>query len=921
MSANNSLTPERLRGMLGVLGFVLAFDVIGIIVAWPIYANPFFLVTAVGAIAAATTIAWFFVRVPWSRFTAMLVAVGTYVVLALPLTSPTSFSSLADAGRGWIGSISGIVLSWKQLVTIDLPVGTYQSLLVPAFLTFYVMNLLALTVAWRAPRFVWFPVVPMLLTPVFGIAFGYSEVSRQIVIGSLTLPIALGTLGGIATLALSVTFLAWGIRMNRRTSIAKTALGQSGRDEPGESFESTSALPGTLRTARGRAQRIRRLSMAIGVFAVTGLLVGGIVTVVGVPGSRDVLRSAVDPDVAIRQEISPLSSYRMFFTDTQLLTSPMFTVDSESEAPPNVRLAVLPYFNGEIFTVMPADGGSDIAASFAKVAADLPSPSGSGDFYTSTITIQNPNATGEQPIWLPVVGAAKSFTFEGDNARELTDAFFANRITGAAVVVDASGNGANILTQGSRYKVSTYADSGLVEADALNNPGAGTIDSRFIPEKLVEWCSSQTGAGATCYEGMSGAEFASLVAHLRARGYLSHELLEPQAPDGATTWTTTLASQGYAFAPSLAGHSTRHIDDLFAKLLDRQNAVGVDQPDSNLVAAVGDDEQFAAATALLANHVGFPARVVVGYRLSDPPAESGAYTIPACDAGECRGENLAAWVEIQGTDGKWASLDVTPQFVNPISPLSQGRQDPKNETQVVDQNATVIPPSQANPSSADGNAENQSSGVSLTWLWDLLRAIFLTLLIIAAILSPFALIIGAKLRRRHRRRNVPDPTRAVVGAWDELVDELVDVGYAMPGKQTRVQLASAYSVPAIDELASLTDEAVFGPNEPRDAAVIESWEIVERERVLRRAELTMWERVRLELSVRSFLRYLTPQSQFSFREAASSLTGAVANVETGRITGFLRFLGREAVSLSRQGAHWVATQFRTRVRRKQTKQD
>ncbi len=51
----------------------------------------------------------------------------------------------------------------------------------------------------------------------------------------------------------------------------------------------------------------------------------------------------------------------------------------------------------------------------------------------------------------------------------------------------------------------------------------------------------------------------------------------------------------------------------------------------NYVAAVGDDEQFAVATALIARELGFPARVVVGARLETADA-----TLSTCDAGECR---------------------------------------------------------------------------------------------------------------------------------------------------------------------------------------------------------------------------------------------------------------------------------------------
>src|SRR3546814_9538657 len=81
---------------------------------------------------------------------------------------------------------------------------------------------------------------------------------------------------------------------------------------------------------------------------------------------------------------------------------------------------------------------------------------------------------------------------------------------------------------------------------------------------------------------------------------------------------TSLA--GYSFQPSAAGHSLARIDTMFSRLLERESDPRAAASD-NYVAAVGDDEQFAVATALIARELGFPARVVVGARLSAPRSE------------------------------------------------------------------------------------------------------------------------------------------------------------------------------------------------------------------------------------------------------------------------------------------------------------
>ncbi|MGL1797778.1 hypothetical protein ACSTIM_23335, partial [Vibrio parahaemolyticus] len=97
----------------------------------------------------------------------------------------------------------------------------------------------------------------------------------------------------------------------------------------------------------------------------------------------------------------------------------------------------------------------------------------------------------------------------------------------------------------------------------------------------------------------------------RERGYLSHGLA-PATGAAAPAWTTDLP--GYQLQPSASGHSLARIDTMFQRLLEREDDPRA-QTTNNYVAAVGDDEQFAVAAALIAHQLGYPARVVVGTRL------------------------------------------------------------------------------------------------------------------------------------------------------------------------------------------------------------------------------------------------------------------------------------------------------------------
>src|SRR5690606_24763849 len=161
---------------------------------------------------------------------------------------------------------------------------------------------------------------------------------------------------------------------------------------------------------------------------------------------------------------------------------------------------------------------------------------------------------------------------------------------------------------------------------------------------------------------------------LRSRGYLSHALLDDEAAAG---WIGVLKeSEGYAFAPSYAGHSTARIEELFTSLVEQERRAGSDAAPELLVSAVGDGEQVATAAALLAEHWGLESRVVIGARLASAPEVPG---IPAC-TDTCTGANMSAWVEVRASGEEWTAVDVTPQYALLPSRITEGEQLPEHPT-------------------------------------------------------------------------------------------------------------------------------------------------------------------------------------------------------------------------------------------------
>ena len=186
---------------------------------------------------------------------------------------------------------------------------------------------------------------------------------------------------------------------------------------------------------------------------------------------------------------------------------------------------------------------------------------------------------------------------------------------------------------------------------------------------------------------------------------------------------------------------------------------------------VGNDEQYAAAMALLANKVGVPARVVLGA------------VVP--EGGEVKGSDVSAWVELRVDDGSWRVLP-TETFMDTDRPADQQTRTEEQLSGVV-----IPPPAQVPPPStideqtdaeitarkAQRASEEQPGSPSAGWVRALLvyggGPLLAVLVVVGAILS-------AKWLRRSRRRSTRLVSGRIAGAWRELVDHARDLGQPVP---------------------------------------------------------------------------------------------------------------------------------------------
>ena len=820
-----SPTAPRFGFLLINAFFVFGMVAVGLWAAWPIYASASFFVTAGGAVLVATVIAGVGMRRAWSWFTLLLVTVGAYLLIGVPLAIPAALTSLPAFGAGFVKLITATVFSWKELVTISIPVGSYQSMLVPLLILTLGVTTAALSLVWRAERLHVLAIPVVFLLQLFGLVAGSSQVSAPLTLGFVSVPAPRESLIGLAAFLLALGFLVWRAHYTRQSALRQT-------------IQAT----GVRQIARGWLPRARRGALVVGTLILATVVAVPLVASVIRPAEREVLRTGIDPAVTLREYVSPLSQYRSFVSG-DLYNTPLFTVTGARGDLTRLRLAVLSHYDGQVFRVVdPVSGVHDQSTAFSRVPGVRNADAAQGTPASATVTVG-----ADAGVWLPLAGALTRIDFAGPRRDALTDAFYYSDSTSAGVELRALG-------AGDSYSFDAQVDAQAPAVASMKQPAKGKalVDPALIPDSLVTWVQEQNVSA-------DGAGLAELITRLRDRGYLSHALDTP-APDAG--WTSDLTD--YAFAPSLAGHSVDRIDALFTSLLKKQAATGATDS-AHLVAAVGDDEQFAVASALIAAHLGFPARVVLGFDLA--PTKGDPETIPACTDGVCSGKNLTAWIEVQGSDGRWAPVTVTPQHAHPLVPNDNQLRDPKNPTSVLQAEAAEQTPPEANPTNGEKKATPDTAKTAdLGWLVGILKIIGISLLAVLILLTPAFAIVGAKMQRRRERKRASTNAAQIAGGWDEYVDTAVDHGLAAPAHLTRTELAALHGSDGGGVLATLADQAVFGPRAPVHAEIAEFWALVDSERAALGQDATRRKRLQAALSLRSFARALGEQQvpRFSY---------------------------------------------------------
>lgn len=805
--------PTRASGGLLLWGilYLLAGVALATASAWQIYDTPRLIVVAVVGAALGIGVVLLVRALRWQTWMIPALVAAGYLLLVVPVAIPSALTSPVEALRGVRDGVVGIVLGWKQLLTLSLPLGEYQAVLVPFFVLVVVGTAFAAYLISREGAGTAAAAAVVVALTAFGVLFGGSSTGPALVLGDFRLPAPREVLIGVLLVLLSVLWLVGRARLRRAAALQFAQAQSSSVRQGGESF----------------GLRLRR-QLAAAALVVVALVAGlAVAPLAQNLAPRQALRDDVDPRLIVQQQPSPLAGYRAWFADARF-DAELFAVAGGGGVE-RVRIATLDAYDGDQFRVSAGEDGVRyvrLPGGTAAAGADLEIEIGEG----------------YRGIWLPVpTGLGTAPRFSGPRAAALADGFYVDARSGSAIDVAAAGDGFGLLP-GDRYTVSGVADES--PAGFAAEPGTESRISADDYPQLAEWVDRQavprTGAGVV-----------ELVERLRARGYLSHSVTDGEDSDA---WIADLGTrQDYVFLSSRSGHSAARLESLFADLNDQQQRAGDEAGPDALVAAVGDDEQFAVAAALLARYLGFDSRVVVGVRLaSDEPSPG----VAVCST-VCTGANVSAWVEVRSPTGGWTALDATPQFeVSPIT-ITDGEKLPENPTQPDQLSSEPLDPPQAQRD--DSESPDDDPAQAPGW-WEALLPVLavvgtvgLTLLLL---LLPVLVLAIAKVLRRRSRRDTPIPEVSLVGAWTELVASYVDLGFEVPEQASRLATAEAVGRPRALALAVAVDRAVFAEHPPERAASTASWMLVDEERRELAAAVPWRRRLRAAIAPASLIRDL-----------------------------------------------------------------
>ncbi|MFS2243124.1 transglutaminaseTgpA domain-containing protein [Microbacterium sp. OR16] len=376
-------------------GWILDLAAVGLLLLaalagfWTTFAGPGFVPAAVGGVALGLAVAGVCAWRGWGILIITAATVAVYFLfggaLALPHTTLLGVIPTVDT---LAGLATGVVTSWKQLLTTVAPVSPADGHLLVPFLIGLVASVLAASLALRLRHLAW-SLLPIVGALFLVIALGVPTAAFPLVQGIVIAGAAAGWL----------SLRSWWAPQSSAVNVSEA--------DP----------------ARARYMRTRRLVGALAVVAVAAGAGAGVNAVTADAGPRHVFRDAIIPPFNIRDYASPMQSFRKTVRDQK--TKTLFTVTGLPEDG-RVRLAAMDGWDGVVYNV--TDGGPGSSSAFLPLRSDMAT---GVDGVPAQLHFEIADYSG---VWLPGTTVVDDVEFEGARADELRRSAYSNPATDTTVV-------------------------------------------------------------------------------------------------------------------------------------------------------------------------------------------------------------------------------------------------------------------------------------------------------------------------------------------------------------------------------------------------------------------------------------------------------------------------------------------------------
>lgn len=475
----------RVRPAVVTMLFSLAATALAAWSFWGVYQSAAFVVMLGGTLLLGGAIAVLGAVFRWPSIVIALLVVVVFLGAGVQLAVPgqASAGGLLPTWPGFVDLVQATWLSWKQLVTISLPVGSYQALLVPAFILTLLSIVVSASIGLRARHGELGAIPPMVL------------LLAGVLLGSATAPVPLWL-----SLTLLTVLLAWTmwLRWQRRSEAIRSLAEQSGMavESPRER----------------RFVGARTVAGAAVILVVAGVAGTAASLLLPAHNDRQVVRTAVEQPFDPRAYPSPLSGFRAYLEPAKA-EEPMLTVRG-IPADRRIRIATLDTYDGVTYSV----GNDDVTSasgSFTRMPYRLDQPRAGGTADRLDVTVR-----GYTGPWVPGSGQLEQVTFAGSDASDLTDSFFYNDVTGTAAVTRG-------LRAGDSYTLDTVVKPQFTgDQLAKTTPGSAEVPKpTVVPDELQQTLQKYT-AGVTG----TGARLAAALKGLAENGYISHGIAPDEPP-------------------------------------------------------------------------------------------------------------------------------------------------------------------------------------------------------------------------------------------------------------------------------------------------------------------------------------------------------------------------------------------------------